>query len=307
MFKKTSETLQGPNKTVNLKELPKPNARKISKKVKYAVLIISLVLIFLATLIIIAYFSSAPDEAVQETTVETEKVVEVGEEVLEGLPEENTLYYGKFSGEEVIFIKNVLGYSYVSDDPYFGYTYYATGSAKVKSFKEINEPIKLIDFGETVKGDLFRLNQNKSKLYINISKAGDRALEYPNIDNFLYVVDLNTFENKIIWENAVGSGKYEKGNGTAYVSGVINDKYVIMDILSCYGCEPSVAGNIILNIDSGNEIYVKDARITSTNPGTSTFSYQISDRVNEKCPDSRDEDCDTQGNKAGVVLTGNLP
>jgi len=311
MFGRKKEIPQSASKTINLKDLPKPNSSKLSKRLKFVILFIILIFIFFATLIIFAIIFPSKNTApeVEETVG---PVSELNEEIFEGLPEENTLYFGKYNGEEVIFIKNILGFSYVSDDPYFGYTNYSTGSAKVKSFNDITDPIKLIDFGEPIQGDLFGLNKNKSKLYINISKKGDRVTEYPNIDNFLYVVDLSTQENRIIWENAVGSGKYEEGNGTAYVKEVINDNYVILDILNCYGCEPSSAGNIIINIESGDDKYVKGASIMSANLANNTFSYQNLEIVKEPCQDGDLINCDRNNmmdvrKPSGEIFSEKLP
>ena len=102
---------------------------------------------------------------------------------------------------------------------------------------------------------------------------------------------------------------FEKLDG---VKEVINDNYVILDILNCYGCEPSSAGNIIINIESGDDKYVKGASIMRANLANNTFSYQNLEIVKEPCQDGDLINCDRNNmmdvrKPSGEIFSEKLP
>ena len=93
--------------------------------------------------------------------------------------------------------------------------------------------------------------------------------------------DINNISR--IWEFKVDAKKYP-GAGGSIINNVIDDKYLIVDLVPCWGCESEPFANVLVNISTGNDKFFKP-RIGNVHINTqnNVFTYQKLSPFQESC------------------------
>lgn len=155
------------------------------------------------------------------------------------------------------------------------------------------------------------VNVNESNLYYAFIywKAG----EDNEMQSAIYKIDTENLTIEKVWTNKFTgfSGDYK---GMVGLDSVLDDKYLLAHVSSCLDCGAAPYGKTIINISTGNDIYLEDITELDVNLDTNSFSYQKLYPVKEKCePDELSWTyCDENGMKiikkpGDQVFTQTLP
>lgn len=199
------------------------------------------------------------------------------------LPEENTLYLTTYRGEDQIFFTNKThqtffdpGSSSARESPYVGESDTSNGGRNFEvDFTELSNPKKIYSVTQEidyVSG--FKLNNAKNIVYISFAYFNKLDDSYPGTIDKIIKIKLDTLSTSEFWSNEVSSKKYEGAEGSAVINTVADDRYMTIKLFDCYGCEPRIAGTVVLNLNTKKEKYYKDSDNIQFNITNNTLSYQ---------------------------------
>jgi hypothetical protein len=233
------------------------------------------------------------------------------------VPEKKTVYLGTYEGKDAIFVTDDNKQVYYEQggvekrSEFVGELVMSDGTAKIPSnFSELIKPKKLFTQTDLDRVFSLKLNENKTVAYIAMILTKNIQDNPYNLSNMLIQINVNNLASSVLWVNDMLSKKYDNANGPAYVDSVVNDKYMIVGLGSCYACGGGVAGNLVLNIATRNEKYLSDVGSIQINIPSNNFTYQKLATFNEPC-NSVGPDC-SNGQKTvvrpdGQVFTETLP
>ncbi len=212
------------------------------------------------------------------------------------------VYSGQTKGENILFI---------SDSNTSGKAIWEDG--RINSgfqFDQINNPQILFTLPERIDIQQFKFNSAKNKLYLR-SWRENKSGQFPKLDDVITLVNLDNKEVKEAWTKQIGSKKYSNANGSAWINQIVEDKYLNLDILGCYGCEPFYGGSLIVNLDTKNEIFLGRVGNIQFNLNSGRLYYQKLSPFQESCPSYPIPNCDngmtTVDKPAGETFTQTLP
>lgn len=234
------------------------------------------------------------------------------------IPQENALYLADYQGEKVIFYTNKSLQRYYPVDetpppynPYLGMMAVSKGGGySAFNYKKLENPKKIYAEANKIIIDLtFKLNTKGSFLYAGILTNTKSGINNDDIQH-IYKINLTTLVNKEIWSHEVGSNNYPEAKGIASISQVSDDKYLVLSLGSCYGCEPSLAGYLMVNMETGQEKYLQDIGDIQVNSKNNSFTYKKLLPFQESC-ESTSPGCDNGlmivQRPSGSIITATLP
>jgi len=233
------------------------------------------------------------------------------------IPQENALYLGDYEGKKAIFYTNKEEQTYYVNgptphaSPYIGILKLANGVGITSfDYRKLENPQKIYtESNKIIIGVTFALNSKGSFLYAGVLTNTKSGLNNDHIER-MYKINLITLANEEIWLHEVGSNKYPEAKGRTVINQVTDDKYLVLMLLSCDGCESSLADILILNMATRQEKYIQgkigDIQV---NPNSNTFTYKKLAPFKKPCIGS--EFCDsgqiTVYKPSGQTLIETLP
>jgi hypothetical protein len=232
------------------------------------------------------------------------------------IPKINVLYRGVYNGKDAFFLTNKRLNVYYENgikktSPEVGSIVQEDSGSSQFRFSQITEPIEIATFdqlGENIEPGNFYFNPDKSKLYIFIETYTDEKNGY-GVKQELYGINLTGTSKELLWSHDVGDKKYSK-IGPAQIDQIEADKYIVLNLGICYGCEGfEPHGSIILNINSGKEVYVGEAGDFQFELNKMIVSYRKLKPFEEVCEPGYgcDNGTYTIYKPDGALETSNLP
>ncbi len=234
------------------------NARRNFKKYIITLVVIAVAIIFLQQEVFRASISKL------QPTKETNPVVEkntitpyLQEQVFVADYKGDTVFYE--SGKNEIYIPRTKtgGVRVDLKDLTNQFLAYTTSSLRIDSFGGF-------------------VDESKHVAYLTVAvRSPDATYASSGELNEIYKVDLGTQKSKKIWSNYLNErSRYGKeSRGTAGVSKVYSDDYVLLSVAGCYACESTTTGEIILNAKTGAEKFLQTAGEVIVNLPNKTFTY----------------------------------
>jgi hypothetical protein len=172
--------------------------------------------------------------------------------------EEYTFYSAIYKNEPVLFYKYpgmLLGLQPIG--PYEGeYIPYTAAMSPMMmnlmmnvqyvDFRKLQNPQKLFTFDRYATIENIKLSSDNSSLMMSI--VGGNS----DNTNYIYQVNLKTFEGKKVWEHTLRTGISPLNQGFIYVTEFVPDSYVVFDIIQ--GNPPpdtSPKGTVVVNLKTG--------------------------------------------------------
>lgn len=234
-------------------------------------------------------------------------------QVPDSTPQGDSLYLGVYQGKDALFITDKEKQKYHDTgavsitDPMVGELTMADGSRRIPfNFKELINPRKLLS-DPIYSVESFSMDSSRSTGYISLLYLTN---DKKDLLNKILQVKLSNLSVNELWSNTIGSDKYPKGKGYVLIDQVIGEKYLTLTIISCYACEGSPVGTIVLNINSKEEKYYEMVGDMQFNLQGNTLTYKKLSPFKEACEPS--PGCGNNGERtvfkpAGDVLTDTLP
>jgi hypothetical protein len=233
------------------------------------------------------------------------------------IPESNTLYFGENEGEDAVFVTNDRLKKYFESGVEkssitIGQLRTETSGEAPYDFKNLVKPKKLI----TLKNDLeqinnFKLSSDGRLIFISLMLITAPSSPYPsNLNSIILKIDLDNTSSEELWRHDLSGGKYGNGKGAGYVEKIASDNsYAVINLLKCYACEPSSAGQIILNTKTKKERHFEDIGNVLFQLNEGKFTYQKLEAQEESC--SAGVGCEggkrTVNQPSGETFSENLP
>ena len=206
------------------------------------------------------------------------------------IPKKNVLYYGIYNGQDAFFLSNERLNVYFENgvkktSPEIGAVVQDGFGSSQFRFSQITDPVEIASFDqldENIEADVFKFNQDKSILYIFIDTFFEETLNY-EVKQELYSISMSDFTKKLIWSHNIGNSKYPK-MGPAQIAMIEEDKYIVLYLGICYGCEAfEPHGSLLINIDTGNEIYLGETGDFRFDLNKANVTYKQLKGFEEKC------------------------
>jgi hypothetical protein len=233
------------------------------------------------------------------------------------IPEANTLYFGENEGEDAIFITNEKLKKYFEGGVEksgltIGQLRTETSGEAPYDFKNLVKPKKLL----TLKTELeqinnFKLSSDGKFLFISLMLKTASSNPYPeNLNNVVLKINMENLSNEEIWKHDLTAGKYGNARGAAYVEKISTDNsFLVLNLLECFACESSSAGQIVLNSGNKKEKYFEDIGNVLFQLSEGKFTYQKLEAQEESC--SEGPSCDNGKRSvykpSGETFTESLP
>jgi hypothetical protein len=220
------------------------------------------------------------------------------------VPENNTIYFGKYEGQEALFLNNQVIFSDRKKN-------------KAGYFGNLENTVKILSGLFYVHGyENFLTDSTKEYLYLPVIYQKEKD-NFDNLVNKILQVKLSDLSVKELWSNPLGSMKYpckECGRnirGGATLS-QITDKYLVFDLFSGFESDGMFAGTIILNINSKVEKYHEMITNVRINLKENSYSFEKLMPQKETCEVQNDYGCDENGQRdvykpTGEIFTNALP
>ena len=138
-----------------------------------------------------------------------------------------------------------------------------------------------------------------------------RIKENGRLENSIYKIDITNLNIDEVWTNRF-TGMSGDSRGVVRIDGVIENRYLLATVYSCYDCEGEVYGKMIINVSTGSDIYLKDVTDFDVNLVANSFSFQKLFPEKEKCVFSDSAWCDDDGmvmvkKPSGQIFTQAIP
>lgn len=229
-------------------------------------------------------------------------------------PELGRLYFTADQNEPGIYYTNEkirsahLG-SNPGTKPYFG-TFYGMVSLRnmegffhfLKDPKPFSHEIYIESINQLVK-------ENSSEFVYGFLSG--RIGENEQLENRIYKIDTQNLSIEKVWTNSF-TGKSGTKRGVVRMDSVVEDKYLLLTVYSCWGCEGEIYGKMVINVSTGDEIYLIDVTDFDINLATRSFSFQKLLTFKEECEFPDSPWCDANGmmtvkKPSGQVFKQTLP
>lgn len=207
------------------------------------------------------------------------------------LPEINTLYFGENEGEDALFVTSPSLQKFFEGgiektSPTIGMLRTQTSGESPYDFKNLVKPKKLI----TIKGDVdlinnFLLSADGKTMFVSLMLRTASTVPYPqNVNNVIFKINLDNSSGEEIWRYDLSQGKYGTARGATLIEKVASDNnFIVLNLMECYGCEPTLAGQIILNTETEKEKYFDDIGNVLFQLNEGKFTYQKLEPQEESC------------------------
>jgi len=227
------------------------------------------------------------------------------------IPQENVIYLGTYLDQKALFFTNKKEKVV---NQHVGNLMLNDGHGRSGfDYRELENPQRiLVDSARSINSfNNFTLNTNQDIAYVSLNYEKEGEGPWPNLLNRILQINTDGSSAQEIWSNDIGSEKYNNSKGPAYLYQVINDRYIVLKIADCYGCEPETFGTIILNISTKAEKYYQMIGDVKIDVDNNTISYRKLETFQEPCPDIQNPHCYDGKIKevrpTGQVFTDNLP
>ncbi len=247
---------------------------------------------------------------------ETATMAATSEPIPDTVPVKNALYLASFQGQEVIFLTNDQHNIYYEGgvkktDPLIGQVQHADGSGSQPiSYSTVQNPKKIFTYtnGQLQGVSNFVFDSTKSNVYINFL-AILPGESYPNVTNYIYQIDLQSLQQKMVWSHVVGDEKYQE-KGATVIEAITNDSYMTLRIQGCYACGGGGSlGTLVLNLQTSSEKYLGSVGNLQFDLEKKTVAFQKETLYKEPCEPGYG--CDNGFRDAykpsGQIYTENLP
>lgn len=245
----------------------------------------------------------------ENTTVDTPSTVDL-------TPQKNSIYLGTYLNRKALFLTDETKQRYYENgesktSPYIGaLTLDDTSGISQFDYQKLENPKKIIanSVESIININNFIFSNNQDIVYVSLNYAKE-GHPYPNALNRILQISMDDNSTKEIWSNDIGSEKYANGKGPVYLEQAIGNRYVIFNILSCYACEGSLIGTVVLNISTKAERYYQMIGNVKIDLDTNLISYKKLEPFQEPCEPSPgcNDGQRTIMKPAGQVFTDTLP
>lgn len=215
-------------------------------------------------------------------------------------PKSNTIYLGVCPGNTFPDAACLFAHE-ENEDPYIGSGVSLAGWGFSKgSLKDIKNPKKAfsLDTNDFEIND-FIFDSAKNNMYVFIQFP-----KYSKDDDYifkLFKVNLSTRKSSEVWFLKGNSSEYGAFDGSGmifgtYIRDIYNDKYLCVDLIKC--CEEDAySGSVLLNLDTGKDIYFGKMGNLQVDISKQTFSYQKLTDIREPCGEDflGHPNCDADG------------
>ncbi len=255
---------------------PSPVETSTKKQVNLSIIVGALVILVAVVVGVYLYLY------LQETR-DTSAVVpieEVGVSLVDAVPQEKALYSGTYEGKEAIFYTNPkrnIRNAKEEDIPYIGFLDFGSSGITVFDYRDLTNPKRIASLPFQIEDTFsFKYSEDRTIFYIGlIQEWRPRTPSRGGIlINSVYAVDLRDSSAREIWENEVGSDRYES-KGAAQISEIVDNKFVVLVLYGCYGCHagPPIDA-LVVNIATKNETYLGRVGDIKINVEQNTVSYR---------------------------------
>ncbi|MEI7578469.1 MAG: hypothetical protein WCJ58_00340 [bacterium] len=197
--------------------------------------------------------------------------------------QKNTLYLAELNGQKVIYTR-VQG-NWISCGDAAKPAIYNSLSAKngfqfagdpsCTEFASLSQAQRILEFSGTEQYDFYDYYQVDNFLYVSVLKSVNLASLEDHTFNEVYQVDLTTLQKQLLWTREIGDAKYASKGPIQFLP-VTTNKYVVMNVLSCWSCGPETPDDvIILNIATKKESLAERATNIILGSGQYTFKQYI--------------------------------
>lgn len=233
----------------------------------------------------------------------------------DGLPDDNTIYYGTMDGEEAIFITNANHQTYFEDgversDPSYGTVVTADGSGESSvPFQDFSQEYSIavgVDRDITDVSN-FLMEPESNTLYVSLilePVAPAKVSDYG--ENRIYEIDMEITQSRVVWSTSLDeSNQQYPAKGVAQLRSAASNRYIAFYKSECYACGSIVNpfnDMIILNTETGNEKYMEEIGTVELIPEENIFSYQELAMVEVPCENG--PGCPTSGFRSEMQPTG---
>lgn len=185
-------------------------------------------------------------------------------------------YYGKFLGLESHRESNGY-YHFLSNPRSFGHDIYIESVGPLVNVIESDDPI---DHDVSDKSAWPLKYMNESGLFygfITWKTDDDEKLQ-----RAVYEIDVKNLSIKKVWADRISKSPGRYG-GQVALDSIMEDGFILATVSSCFDCDAEPYGKLIINISTGNDIYLENVTDLDVNLANGTFSYQKLFPVKEKC------------------------